>query len=108
MGRLETPFQHKLIQETEELFAGCIVLKNDANYRQGIPDLIVLFGDRWAALECKSSEKAKKEPNQLYYVEYMNEMSYASFVYPGNKEQVLHELQFALRPQRRPRLSQRV
>lgn len=108
MGRVETPFQHGVIQDIRRLLPGCIVLKNDANYLQGVPDLLVLYGDRWAALECKTSEKARKEPNQEYYVEKMNEMSFSAFIFPGNKEQVLDELQHALRARRQTRVSQRV
>jgi len=105
MGRLESPFQRKLIKELRELFPGCIILKNDPEYIDDIPDLLILFGDRWAALECKSSATAARQPNQGWYVEEMNRMSYASFIYPANKEQVLHELQLALRPRRKARVS---
>lgn len=108
MGRVETPFQTKLIKEIRELFPGCIILKNDANYLQGVPDLLVLFGKYWAALECKGAVNSPRQPNQSYYVEYMNEMSFAAFVYPGNKDEVLDGLQCALRPRRKTRVSQRV
>lgn len=90
---LESKFQRELIKEIESLFPGCIVMKNDPNYIQGIPDLIVLYGSRWAALECKRSETSPHRPNQDYYVSKMNEMSYSSFVYPENKQEVLYELQ---------------
>lgn len=75
------------------MFPGCIVMKNDPNYIQGIPDLIVLWGDRWAALEVKRSDKASRQPNQKYYVEMMDHMSFARFIYPQNKEEVLNEIQ---------------
>lgn len=90
---LENKFQSKLIKELKNRFPGCMVLKNDPNYIQGIPDLIVLHGSRWAALEGKKSANAKKQPNQEYYVDQMNEMSFASFIYPENMEDVLNELQ---------------
>ena len=90
---LESKFQADLILELKDLFPGCIVMKNDPNYIQGIPDLIVLWGDRWAALEVKRSSTASQQPNQEYYVNKMDHMSYASFIYPQNKEEVLHELQ---------------
>ena len=93
---LESNFQEKLIKEIKERFPGCIVLKNDAQYMQGIPDLLILYNDRWASLETKKSENSSRRPNQEYYVEKMNGMSYSSFVYPENKEKVLNELQQAL------------
>lgn len=89
----ENKFQSKLIKEIKDRFPGCIVMKNDSSYIQGIPDLLVLHGEKWAALECKQHASAKRRPNQDYYVRKMNEMSYASFVYPDNKEDVLNELQ---------------
>lgn len=93
MGKRESSFQADLIRELKERFPGCVVLKNDANYIQGIPDLSVLYKDKWAMLECKKSEKEKKQPNQDYYVNKLNGMSYASFVFPENKEEVLNELE---------------
>jgi len=90
---LESKFQANLILELKDMFPGCIVMKNDPNYIQGIPDLIVLWGDRWAALEVKRSDKASRRPNQKYYVEMMDHMSFARFIYPQNKEEVLNEIQ---------------
>lgn len=94
---LENKFQAKLIKELKQMFPGCIVMKNDAEYIQGIPDLLVLYNDKWAALECKKSESARHRPNQDYYVDTMNKMSFSSFVYPENKEDVLHDLQQAFK-----------
>lgn len=89
----ESTFQASLIREIKDRFPGCIVMKNDPNYIQGIPDLTVLYKDRWATLECKGSENASHRPNQDYYVESMNKMSYSAFVHPGNKEDILDGLQ---------------
>lgn len=94
---LERVFQANIIRELQERFPGCIVMKNDPTYIQGIPDLIVLYKDKWAALECKNKKTAHKQPNQNYYVDRMNKMSFSSFVYPENKEEVLDELQHAFR-----------
>ena len=92
---LENKFQANLIKELKKLFPGCIVMKNDASYIQGIPDLLILYNDKWASLECKKSVRAKKQPNQEYYVGRMNEMSFSRFICPENKEEVLHDLQQA-------------
>lgn len=95
---LESKFQAKLIKKLKEMFEGCIVMKNDSGYIQGIPDLLVLYKDKWAALECKKSAKAKRQPNQEYYVQKMGEMSFASFISPENEEEVLNDLQRTFRP----------
>jgi hypothetical protein len=92
MVKLERDFQAKLIHELKMLFPGCIVMKNDASYIQGIPDLLILHNDKWASLENKKSANAKKQPNQEYYVDKMNEMSFSRFIYPENKDSVLEEL----------------
>ena len=92
----ESQFQAKLIQEIKERFPGCYVLKNDPGYLQGIPDLLILYKNKWAALEIKKSEKASHQPNQDYYVRSMNEMSFASFIFPENKEVVLNAMEQAL------------
>lgn len=96
MGKLERDFQRNLIKELKDIFVGCIIMKNDSSYIQGIPDLLILYKDKWAALEVKKSATASHRPNQEYYVDKMDEMSYASFIYPENKEAVLDELQQTL------------
>ena len=92
---LESEFQNKLIQELKKMFKGCIVTKLDSSHIQGIPDLLILYNNKWATLECKKSVRAKKQPNQEYYVGRMNEMSFSRFICPENKEEVLHDLQQA-------------
>ena len=89
----ESKFQKKLIDEIKTRFEGCVVLKNDPNYTQGFPDLLILFNDKWAALECKKGTKAKRQPNQEHYIDILDEMSFSRFVHPENKEEVLNELQ---------------
>ena len=96
----ESKFQKELIDQLKEEFPGCIILKNDANYIQGIPDILILYRDRWAALECKKEEKAHHQPNQEYYISVMNKMSYARFIYPENKEEIIDELQRTFRVRR--------
>ena len=92
----ESQFQARLIQKLKNRFPGCIVLKNDANYIQGFPDLTVLYkGHKWALLECKRESDAHKQPNQQYYIDRGNEMAFARFICPENEEEVLHDLQQA-------------
>ena len=97
----ESNFQSDLKKEISERFPGCIITKNDAAYIQGIPDLLILYEDKWAALECKKDARAKHRPNQDYYVEKMNEMSFSAFIFPENKEEVLNEMERAFKTTRR-------
>lgn len=93
MGQdLETRFQSKLIKELKSRFEGSIVMKLDSGYKQGVPDLLILFRDRWATLECKKNATASHRPNQDLYVERMNTMSFSRFIFPENKDAVLEEL----------------
>lgn len=89
----ESSFQASLIKEIKARFPGSIVIKNDAGYIQGVPDLTVFYKDKWATLECKKSRTSAHRPNQDYYVEMMNNMSFSSFIFPENKEEVLNALE---------------
>lgn len=89
-SRLESGFQDRVRNELKERLPGCMVFKMDQ--QQGIPDLLVLYEDTWASLECKKSANEHKQPNQEYYVGRMNEMSFSRFIYPENREEVLNEL----------------
>ncbi len=91
----ENKFQSDLKKEIKKRFPGCIVTKLDSSDIQGIPDLLVLYKNKWAALEVKKDASASKRPNQEYYVARMNEMSFSKFIFPENKEDVLNELQQA-------------
>jgi hypothetical protein len=92
MAKLESQFQKELMDEIKARYPGCVVLKNDAGYIQGFPDWTILYKDKWAVLEAKKSKNAKKQPNQPYYVDKLDEMSFSRFVYPENKDEVLRDL----------------
>lgn len=94
----ENAFQKNLIKELKQRFPGSIVMKNDSSYIQGIPDLTILYGSKWASLEVKKTANAHHQPNQDYYVKKMDNMSYAKFICPENKEEILNELEQALEP----------
>jgi hypothetical protein len=105
---LERDFQPKLIKRIKAMFPGCVVLKNDANYMQGIPDTIILYRNRWATLEVKRKRPTKEsdwEPNQQWYIDQLDRMSFSACVYPENMEEVLDDLQRAFTPRRGARLS---
>ena len=93
MSKLESKFQKELIDDIRKLYPGCIILKNDSSYIQGFPDWTILYNDKWVVLEAKRNKNAKKQPNQEYYVKRLNDMSFSSFVYPENKEEVLNGIQ---------------
>ena len=101
----ESKFQSDLISELEDMFPGCIITKLDPRHIQGIPDLLILYENKWAVLECKRSKNEHRQPNQEYYISKMDSMSYASFIYPENKKEVLDELQQAFRHRRKTRVS---
>ena len=93
----ESKFQSNLIKQLKIMFKGCIVMKTDPNYIQGIPDILILYKDKWASLECKKSFNASHRPNQSYFVDIMNKMSFSRFIFPENEKEVLDELQQAFR-----------
>lgn len=95
---LESKFKARLRRRIEDMLPGCMILHLDPNEVQGIPDLLILYEDKWAALEGKRSESAPHRPNQDYYVTRMDEMSFARFIFPENEEEVLYELQQTLCP----------
>lgn len=92
MAKLESKFQKELMDEIRKQYPGCVILKNDSSYIQGFPDWTILYKNKWAVLEAKRSRTADKQPNQPYYVDKLNSMSYSRFVYPENKDEVLQEL----------------
>jgi hypothetical protein len=97
----ENQYQAKLIRKIKKMFPGCVVLKSDSSYLQGVPDLIILWEFNWASLEVKPTAKASRQPNQDYYVEQLDEMSFAAYIYPENEEEVLSALQQAFKSPRR-------
>jgi len=92
----EAQYQAKLIERLRLQFPDCVILKNDPGYLQGVPDLVIFHGNRYAFLEVKASERARVQPNQDYYVRKLNEMSFAAFIYPSNEENVLSALHRSL------------
>lgn len=89
---LESEFQAELITELRHTFDGCFILKNDANYLQGVPDLLLLVNDKWAMLEVKASARSAKQPNQDYYIDKLSRMGFGAFIYPENKALVIEAL----------------
>jgi hypothetical protein len=94
----EGPYKTRLKHRIEGELPGSVIVKLDAADLQGIPDLLVLFGERWGSLEVKFSLRARIQPNQPYWVERLNAMSFAAFICPETEEEVLHELYAALQP----------
>lgn len=88
------------------MFPGCIILKNDSGYLQGIPDLLILYKKKWAVLECKRCLRSSYQPNQEYYLNELNNMSFAMTICPENEEEILDELQQTFKPRRTTRVSE--
>lgn len=102
--KLERDYQVGVLDRIKDMFPGCIILKNDSAYQQGIPDWTILWVDRWAFLEIKRSVDSVEQPNQRYFVELANEMCFGAFIYPENEEEVLDALQQAFRSRRKTRV----
>lgn len=96
----ENKFQSDLIKELKARFPGCVIKKQPTTFHQGDPDLLILYKDRWAILECKKSANAPYRPNQEYYLAEYDKMSFARTIYPENKEEVLDDLQRAFESRR--------
>lgn len=103
----EREFQARLIKRLKTMFPGCVILKNDSAYLQGILDLSIFYQDRWAMLEVKATGDAPNQPNQEHYVELLNGMSFAAFIFPENEEEVIDALQQSFKPRRASRISKR-
>lgn len=104
---LESKFQSNLKKELSDMFEGCVILKNDEQCIQGIPDLLILYRKKWAMLECKRGKYSTSRPNQHYYINLLGQMSFARFIYPENKEEVLHDLRKTFQPRRTTCVSKR-
>ena len=96
----EAQYQSKLIRKLKSLFPGCEISKMDSSYQQGFPDLLILWNDRWASLEVKTSATAEVQPNQEYFVNKLGRMSFAAYIYPENEKEVLNALQQAFESSR--------
>ena len=91
----EAAYQSELKKRIKQRWPKCIVLKQDSQQLQGIPDLVLFFpehSEKYAMLEVKQSQTASHRPNQDYYVELFNKCSFAAFVYPENEAAVLNEI----------------
>lgn len=100
----ENKFQSQVIRELKIIFPGCMVIPMDGNYIQGFPDLLILYKNKWAVLECKKSDREPYQPNQEYYIDELNQMSFASMICPENRERILNDLQQSLAPRRTARV----
>ena len=101
MSKLESKFQKDFIDEAKKRYPGCVAIKNDSGYIQGFPDWTILYEDKWAVLEMKKERGAQKQPNQEYYVDKLNKMSFSRFVFPENKEEVFEDLDALFKRKRR-------
>lgn len=93
MPLTENKYQAKLIKRIQDIYPEAIILKNDANYLQGIPDWTILYKKRWVMFDVKKDANAVYQPNQEWYLNYADEQGYfGSFVYPENEQDFLEKL----------------
>ena len=108
MTRLESRFKSQVVSDIrKKILPGCLLTMGNSASQQGIPDVFIVYYDKWAMLEFKRSPTEIHQPNQDWYVDMLNDWSFAAFIFPENEEEVLRDLQHALRPRRQARLSQR-
>jgi len=108
MVRLESGFKARVVKHIRvDLLPGCILTMGNSASQQGIPDVFIVYYDKWAMLEFKRAHNAEHQPNQDYFVDMLNDWSFAAFIYPENEEEILRELQQALQPRRKARVPQR-
>lgn len=88
----EREFQAKLIKDLKHELPGVLIIKNDPNYIQGIPDLTILYRKRWAMLEVKKSISASLRPNQEYYISEADKQSFGEVIFPENYDTVMESL----------------
>lgn len=93
--RSERQYQRRLVNQLKELFPGCYIEQKRAGTQQGMPDILILWRNRWAMLEVKRDSDSDHRPNQDFYINKFSGMAFASFIYPENEEQVLYDLQTA-------------
>jgi hypothetical protein len=102
----ESDFKRQVIEKLRNTFPGCEIIRGDSSSQQGIPDHFILWGPYWASLEFKKSSASPHQSNQDYYIEKLDEMSFAAYIYPENEEEVLCALEQAFKPPRRTRVSE--
>jgi hypothetical protein len=94
----ESSFQSHVIARLRDLIGDDgFVFAMDGNYIQGFPDVLILYKGKWAALECKKSSKEPFQPNQEYYIDLIDSLSFCRVIYPSIENEVFNDLQQALR-----------
>lgn len=89
-GRYKTELTKRIYQRFGRDVCEVLVLDS----RQGLPDRLIVFqGGFWAFLEAKTHAKAKRQPNQPYYIDHFGRMCFAAFIYPENEEAVLNAIE---------------
>ena len=92
MSKVEREYQPHVIKRLQEEFPGGIVMKNDAGYRQGYPDLIFTYG-KTIHLETKRNSSATFRPNQAYYISLINAQGgFARSIRPENEDEIFEEI----------------
>lgn len=102
----ESEFKQRVFGRIRDRLPGCEIIRADTSHQQGMPDNFILWGPCWASLEFKASRTSSRRPNQKHYIQKLDDMSFAAFVYPENEDEVLDALEQAFRASRGTCVSQ--
>lgn len=90
---IEGTYRSKLIKKLKVHFPGLIVLHNNPNQIKGIPDLTLLYHNRYAMLETKMAPNSSKRPNQDTWISYFERQgAFSAFVNASNEKEIINEL----------------
>lgn len=92
MTKLESKFQSELKADLEKLLPDCVVLVKPGFTLLGFPDLLILYKNQWAALECKRSIDEVYQPGQEWWIAELDGMGFASMICPENRKEILDEV----------------
>ena len=89
-GNVQDAVKKRILKE----FPGAHVCKTDPNLWgwQGVPDLLIIYKDKWAFLEMKRHKDAARQANQDYWVRTLDKQGCAAFCYPEVREQAFKKL----------------
>lgn len=87
---MERNFQAVILNRIRNRIPGIIISKGDD--AQGHPDWSFYYCGKTAFLEFKDSANSPFQPNQEFYIQYINDTGgFARVIYPENEREVMNE-----------------